>query len=258
MIALAVLSIVIYASCGAWLFAKWQDHEKSALINVASAVAIVCQSIFIAQTAISDNGFKLGFFTASNIIAVWLVALGLLFSIFKPVQKLMAPFLMLAAINVTALLSASDNSTAIPSAVAAHVIPSLLAYAALSFTAAYAALLWFQNNALRTQQLSKLITTLPSLDILESLLIWMVAIGAGLLTLSIVSGVIFIDDFFAQRLVHKTFFTLLAWLTFVALLTGHFAFHWRGTQAVKWTFWGYGFLVTGYFGSKFVIEYLLA
>ncbi|MGD8734284.1 MAG: cytochrome c biogenesis protein CcsA, partial [Gammaproteobacteria bacterium] len=62
---------------------------------------------------------------------------------------------------------------------------------------------------------------------------------------------------FAQHLVHKTVLSIIALLVFGVLLLGRWRFGWRGRKAIHWTLVGYGLLVLGYFGSRFVLEVLL-
>ncbi|MGD9407447.1 MAG: cytochrome c biogenesis protein CcsA, partial [Gammaproteobacteria bacterium] len=68
---------------------------------------------------------------------------------------------------------------------------------------------------------------------------------------------IFVDNVFAQHLVHKTVLSIIALLVFGVLLLGRWRFGWRGRKAIHWTLVGYGLLVLGYFGSRFVLEVLL-
>jgi ABC-type uncharacterized transport system permease subunit len=84
-------------------------------------------------------------------------------------------------------------------------------------------------------------------------------IGAGLLflTLSLVSGFIFIEDLFAQHLAHKTILSIVAWISFSGLLLGRIKYGWRGQTAVKWTLTGFILLLLAYFGSKLVLELIL-
>ena len=46
-------------------------------------------------------------------------------------------------------------------------------------------------------------------------------------------------------------------MLFGVLLIGRVRYGWRGRPAVLWTLSGFGFLILSYFGSKFVLEYLL-
>jgi ABC-type uncharacterized transport system permease subunit len=84
-------------------------------------------------------------------------------------------------------------------------------------------------------------------------------IGAGfvLLTVSLLSGMVFINDIFAQHLFHKTTLSIMTWLVFGVLLWGRWRYGWRGSIAVRLTLAGIILLVLAYFGSKLVLEIVL-
>ena len=66
-----------------------------------------------------------------------------------------------------------------------------------------------------------------------------------------------IDNLSEQHLIHKVVFSVIAWVVFAILLFGRYRFGWRGPTASRWTLTGTGFLVLAYFGSQFVLEYVL-
>jgi ABC-type uncharacterized transport system permease subunit len=92
---------------------------------------------------------------------------------------------------------------------------------------------------------------------MESLLFQMLATGIVFLTLSLTSGFIFIENLFAQHLVHKTVLSILAWIIFTGLLIGRSRYGWRGQTAIQWTLIGFILLLLAYFGSKLVLELIL-
>ena len=92
---------------------------------------------------------------------------------------------------------------------------------------------------------------------MESLLFEMIAAGFILLTLALISGFAFLQNMFAQHLVHKTVLSTLAWLVFGGLLLGRFRYGWRGRTAIIWTLSGFVILILAYFGSKAVLELML-
>ena len=92
---------------------------------------------------------------------------------------------------------------------------------------------------------------------MEAMLFELLWIGVALLTIAIASGVVFIDNIFAQSLVHKTTLTIAAWLLFSTLLWGHYQLGWRSNTAVRFTLVGFGLLVLAFFGSKLVLEVIL-
>jgi len=82
-------------------------------------------------------------------------------------------------------------------------------------------------------------------------------LGFVLLTGALWLGAISVDNLMAQHLVHKTVFSVLSWLIFGILLIGRWRMGWRGHRAVTFTLWGFGFLLLGFLGSKFVLEVIL-
>ena len=126
------------------------------------------------------------------------------------------------------------------------------------FAAAVTALLLvFLDRRLRSRRIADLPKALPPLDTLEKVMFRLIGGGFVLLTLALLTGFIFVTNLFAQHLVHKTVLALIAWVLFGVLLIGRIRHGWRGRSAMRWTLSGFGVLVLSYFGSKFVLEYLL-
>ncbi|MCB1560993.1 MAG: cytochrome c biogenesis protein CcsA [Xanthomonadales bacterium] len=138
-----------------------------------------------------------------------------------------------------------------------HAGLALLAYAMLAVAALLALLLWRQERALRRHELRTLMHRFPPLTLLESLMFRLIAAGFLVLTLALLSGALFVDNLFAQHLVHKTVLSILAWLTFCVLLFGRWRYGWRGRRAVRWTLLAMALLLLAFFGSKFVLEVIL-
>ena len=85
----------------------------------------------------------------------------------------------------------------------------------------------------------------------------MTTAGFAGLTLAVVSGAMFVEDLFAQHLVHKTVLSLLALLLFGTLLAGRYFAGWRGKRAVYLYLGGFALLCLAYFGSRYILEELL-
>ena len=87
-------------------------------------------------------------------------------------------------------------------------------------------------------------------------LLW---VGQVLLSLGIVAGLLFIDDIWGlDGVIHKTVFSLLAWIVFAVLLWGRHRLGWRGNTAIKGTLSGFALLIVGFYGVKFTLEYILS
>jgi ABC-type uncharacterized transport system permease subunit len=138
-----------------------------------------------------------------------------------------------------------------------HLVSSVLAFGLLSIAGVYALLVFVIDHFLRRHHLNPLVRSLPPLEVLEDLLFKMIAAGFIVLTVSLASGIVFINDIFAQHLVHKTVLSLLTWLVFGVLVWGRWRYGWRGSLAVRLTLAGVVLLLLSYFGSKFVLENVL-
>ncbi len=137
-----------------------------------------------------------------------------------------------------------------------HAAIALLAYALLSLAALQALLLLLSERALRSLQW-RWVSALPPLSRLERHLFALIWAGFIGLTLTLLSGGLFISDWFAQHLVHKTVLTLAAWLVFALILLARWRLGLRGRIAAIWTLAGMALLLLAFFGSKLVLEIIL-
>lgn len=139
-----------------------------------------------------------------------------------------------------------------------HILSSLLAFSFLAVASIQALLVSIQDACLRRRTArGPILRSLPSLESMENLMFQLLIAGTSLLTLSLISGFVFLEDMFAQHLAHKTILSIMAWFLLCALLLGRRFLGWRGITAVRWTLAGFAALTLGYFGSKFVIELIL-
>jgi ABC-type uncharacterized transport system permease subunit len=119
----------------------------------------------------------------------------------------------------------------------------------------------FQRNASTRGGgwLSNWIETLPPLLTMEKLLFRLIGAGFVLLTLTLVSGIVFSEQLIDRPLSldHKTVFAILSWVMFGALLTARRISGWRGRSALRWVIASFVALLLAYVGSRFVFEVLL-
>jgi len=155
-----------------------------------------------------------------------------------------------------ALLPGDDIGPTLGWPLELHAAVALLAYATLTLAALLALMLWIQERALRQHAFHRGLRLLPPMAELETLMFQTISAGFVLLSMVLLTGMLFIEDFFRQRLTHKTVLSVLSWLTFGALLLGRWQRGWRGSKAVHWTLAAMALLMLAFFGSKFVYEIL--
>lgn len=200
------------------------------------------------------------FLSVSSLAGLSIVAVLLLTALTKPVDKLgVIIFPLNAAIIFLKVVVPEEAHTLKVHSwqMDVHILVSMLAYSFLNMAALQALLLALQDWHLRSHHAKGLIRSLPPLQTMEKLLFQLIAAGFALLGLSLISGFIFVDNLFAQHLVHKTVLSIFAWLVFGVLLLGRVRKGWRGQLAIRWTLGGFVSLMLGYFGSKMVLEWIL-
>jgi ABC-type uncharacterized transport system permease subunit len=205
------------------------------------------------------GGLDLHFYSALSLVALGMAVLSSMVAWSRSFEALGSVVYPLAALSLLVYAIAGVRpATGLAWQLQVHALLALLAYASLAVAAVLSIMLWWQERALRRRQLDNpLLRLLPPLTELEDLLFRTITAGFLLLTVALLTGVVFVENLFAQHLVHKTVLSLLSWLVFGALLYGRFRHGWRGRRAVRMTLWAMGLLVLAFFGSKFVLELLL-
>jgi ABC-type uncharacterized transport system permease subunit len=241
---------------------RYKSNRNKVLL--LGATALVCHIFSFNGTLYSsDAGLNLGFYGIASLIGWIMAVLVTLSGIRKPLQNLFIGVYPIAAMGLIAtLLMAFNGETGkafqqLSPHLTSHILLSIFAYSVLTIAAIQASLLALQDHHLRHHKTNGLIMRLPALQVMEQLLFELIWIGVVLLTIAILTGIFFIDDMFAQHLVHKTILSIIAWCLFSTLLVGRHVLGWRGTTAIRWTGGGYVLLMLAFFGSKLVLEVIL-
>lgn len=261
-----LLAIALYLLASGLLAARLARCQSGpgcqrSWIILLAVIAILIHGALLYPAILPAGGLDLGFFNAVCLIGLLTATLLVLATLQAPVESLGIPVFPIAALSLCLmLLYPSDQAAAGVDRswqLDTHIMMSLLAYSILGLAAVQALLLAIQNHHLHSRQPGGFIRSLPPLQTMESLMFQMIAIGFVLLTLALVTGIMFLEDIFAQHLVHKTVLSIGAWLVFATLLWGRWRFGWRGSVAIRWTIGGYIFLMLAFIGSKLVLEIIL-
>ncbi|WP_353569868.1 cytochrome c biogenesis protein CcsA [Candidatus Albibeggiatoa sp. nov. BB20] len=254
----AILAYLLATSSG--LFVSHSNTLRRQAVLALSLIAIILHALVLRQTMVMPEGLNLGFFNAVSLVS-WVIALLLMLTLTsKPIESLIVVLFPLAAFSIG--LELYFHSTVllisnIPFGVQIHIFYSVLAYSVLTISALQAIFLSIQDYQLRHKRLGFVMRQLPPLQLMESLLFQMIGLGLLFLTLSLISGFVFLQDIFAQHLVHKTILSIAAWWLFAVLLWGHWQYGWRGRMVIRWHLLGFFILMLAYFGSKLVLELIL-
>lgn len=229
------------------------------LVLMTGLTAVLAHSISAWTLIVRNDGYHLGLIEISTLIFAVIALFAITSSSRHPLGNLILGVFPFAALVIVVSLMVESNypAQAIGAGIASHVLLSVIAYSLFTLAAVQAAFLAFQNYQLRHKHAASVIRRFPPLQDMERLLFELIWAAQGLLSLAIIAGFVFVDDLSAQGLPHKMFFSVLAWIVFAVLLWGRHQLGWRGNTAIRGTLIGFACLLLGFYGSKFVLEFIL-
>ncbi|MCC2615178.1 cytochrome c biogenesis protein CcsA [Aestuariibacter halophilus] len=259
---LALSTVVMYL-LAALMIGRRLLHQQGPDHRVAAVLAIFAMGLHLSlltQGILLEPGQNMSFTNVASLIA-WLIALSMTAaSLWMPNLLLLPVVLGFAALVVLINLLIPVTHIMhidIQPALLIHITLALFAYGILMIALLYALQLAYINQRLKQKQASLLNSPLPPLMMVESIFFKLLVTGTALLTLSLISGFVFLDNMFATQQAHKTVLSLLAWLIYVIVLVGHQRLGWRGKPVITATITGSVLLTLAYFGSRFVKDILL-
>jgi len=261
---LGLVTVGLYVGTVWQLANRLTMSARDKALNLASsapfAASLVLHALVLWHAIVTDAGLNLGFFNAASLVGWVITAMVLITAMSRRADSLGLFVLPFAAVTVVCVMLFPSTQTLtadLSVGVQTHVVVSLLGYGLLALAAVQAMLVWLQDQALRKKRLTPVLRSLPPLTSQEGLLFQLMGAGFFFLSLSLASGIVFVDDLFAQHLAHKTALSGVAWLVFGILLWGRWRHGWRGHSVVRWSLIGFAALALAYFGAKLILELLL-
>lgn len=251
----------LYAVC------TFLPAQQGRLIAGASALAWVLHGAALSLDMLAPGGLRVGFAIMIS-AALWISVAAYWFEnrnfALDGLRRLVMPSAFGAALLPVLfpgiLLPLHGQSAAL----GWHVTVAVLAYSTMTIAAFHAVLMALQESRLHTRGsgggwFGGALDQLPALLTMERLLFRVIGIGFFLLSLTVLSGIVFSEELFgrALRFDHKSIFALLSWMLFAALLAGRRWRGWRGKTALRFTLAGFATLALAYVGSRFVLEVVL-
>ena len=237
-----------------------QQNKRPRSPLYLACIAVFTHITYIVIAFEKNDSFNFSFISTAALVSLIVALLLLIATLNKPVEKLGIVIFPIAAIMLALELNLPEKPHLLHThnwQMSTHILTSIIAFSLLNIAALQAILLAIQDQQLKSHPPKRFIQSLPPLQTMETLLFEMLGAGLFFLSISLISGFIFIEDLFAQHLVHKTVLSLIAWIIFSSLLIGRLRYGWRGKTAVRWTLSGFFLLLLAYFGSKLVLEIIL-
>lgn len=251
------LAILVYLVGSIYLFKTYRAQRAPdlRLVTWLAAVGVLLHGIGAYSSVFQANALRFGIFILP-ILFFWAINLMvLLSSLTKPLHSLFVFLFPLSIIAIVSAMLADSPIKSVSPALMIHVILALLAYALLAIASFQALLLAYQNRQLKRKNAAGVVRLLPPLQTMEGLMFELVWAGELLLTVVIISGLLFTDNLRTQA--HTMAFSIVAWIIYAVLLWGRHQLGWRGKVAVRWTLGGFVALALAYFGTQMVYQLIL-
>ncbi|MGL4475363.1 MAG: cytochrome C assembly family protein [Shewanella sp.] len=235
------------------------DGPRRSLVTAIAAVAVLFHGAALYQAIFTAEGQN---FSLTNVISLvnWIIALSFTITMSRLKVMIAVPVVYACSVISVALLWLVPPEYIthfdLHPEMLIHVVLSLMAYSTLMIAALYAIQLYFIQQKLKQKQFM-LNKALPPLLTVEKQLYHLVFIGMILLSLSLATGFVFLDDMFAEGKGHKAILSMLAWIVYAVMLWQDYRVGCRIKTAVIYTLSGAGLLTLAYFGARIVKELII-
>lgn len=273
------VSATLYAglSIHAWIYATRNRHtdtkytvpNNSVITQILLVLALLSHGLLLHETIFLRDGMVFGFAYAISVM-LWLgVSMYWLETLLLPLSG-MGLLLLPSACGAVLLPLIASGSHIMTNPASpffkVHFVIANMAYGMLVLAAFHALLMLLSQQRLHRIRsvrglswFGRWLDTLPPLMTMEKVLFRQITVGFILLTLTILSGVLFAEILWgrALRVDHKAIFAFTSWTMFGALLWGRYRYGWRGRPTLRWALAAFFALVLAYIGSRFVTDILL-
>ncbi|WP_127958892.1 cytochrome C assembly family protein [Serratia microhaemolytica] len=235
------------------LLRKHRAYRQSAVI--AAVVALICHAIVLQQRIFDlDSGQNFSLLNIGSLVSLIICSVMTLVASRDRGWFLLPIVYSFAIINLAfASLLPGEFVTHLEASptLMVHIGLALFAYATLIIAALYAFQLAWLDYLLKHKKLTFSVE-MPPLMRIERKILHITQIGVVLLTLTLCTGLLYMDNLFGKENGHKFVLSLLAWVLYVVLLWGHYRHGWRGRRVVWASFSGVLLLTVAYFGSRLI------
>lgn len=134
-----------------------------------------------------------------------------------------------------------------------HLGIALFSYALFFLALIYAFQLKWLDRKLKSKKMF-FCPILPPLMSVEKHFFTLTLAAQAMLTVTLISGMVYLHNFFAPEHIHKAIFSALAWLVYSVQLLGQWKLRWRGKRVLIYSISGIMLLSIAYFGSRFIVH----
>lgn len=247
------LSLFTFASFGYLLdikMTRWFNSLAPTLFNLATLTLVIFTTQQYLQGS-SDTALLLITLTAiASCIFMYFFKINALASFISPFISLVLIIIPLLERSGFATPTTSESST-VSALLYSHIILAVLGQTLAILAASVSALYILQFNSLKKRHFNSLLNTLPGLDKLSYIMKLSLNVGFFLLSLALLSGIIYTQMFWQDsnnELLPKIVWAILIWLWYLACLWLTQVIKVKTLTLAKMSLIGFVLLFVGYFG----------
>ncbi|QGM81419.1 cytochrome C assembly family protein [Otariodibacter oris] len=256
----AILAIVAYLGALLWIVPTLAHIDTSKMLNIKAvlglgSVAVIFHLINLSQLFFVGEGQN---FTVMNVSSMISLSLSFIATLALPRWKTVwLPLSIIYALGIVSVALSSFISGSVVKQLTEntgllfHLSIAILSYALFFMALLYAIEQKWLDSRLKRKKMS-FSPLLPPLMTVERHFFMLILIAQALLTVTLVTGMIYLHDFFAPEHIHKAIFSFIAWIVYSILLLGLWKLHWRGNRVLIYSISGIMLLTVAYFGSRLV------
>lgn len=251
--------VAYFVATGLWLgFFLAQRDSYCRWGAWVMAAGLACHTLELIQRTLRHGYLPVATFGEALLVSAWALVAAFLFLNWRfPIKVLGALAAPLAALMVSGSLILPQGTGTISPLLQGfwltiHISLALLGNAALTLAFLGGIIYLVQERQIKGKRFGFFYRRLPSLEQLDTLNYWCLAIGFPLLTGGIISG-----SLYAQHTLGrfwswdpKEVLTIVAWLIYAVLLHERLAVGWRGRRAALLAIAGFVVLVCTFVGAN--------
>lgn len=255
-----MLFLIILVSFSYLLIASFQANHFQGKVSlprrcfyIPSGFVFLGHGWLLYQWIEGHNGQNLDWANMAS-LTVWILVGFILVS---PTQKTVAnysiivyPLAGLSIILAYLLPGEHIMDTKTNLGVLTHIILSIFALCCLGIAALHAIFLWLQDHMLKTHNPSPILKKLPPLQAMEQAFSPILRYAFLSLSLSLLSGWLFLENLWSPFILPKTIMSIIAWIMLAVLILGQHRLGWRGPTVIKWVLTTVLIVLLAYYGTK--------
>lgn len=254
-----LLATSMLFATGARQFTALKQGRIRDALSAALAVVGLGLTVWVTMAGFGANGGRPTTGLMGAVMGALLMLIVLAASLRQPVNALLigvAPLTGLFTLLASSLTPSASVDPLNPE-IALHIVASIVAYGSVAFAGTLSLLVSWHHSKLKARPVSPWLAVLPPLDAMEHLFLRTVQAAWWTLTVALITGALYIDDFYAQHLAHKTALSVLAWVG-MSLALWQYVQDGGVTRLMRRTaVWAALLLCIGYLGSKAILEFVL-